>query len=170
MDQALWPWGEGSGSVGSAITGATKFSGGHTASGQGVSHGSECLTRTRHGRPRSDAAIVLWLFVLPASSLPLFRGWQANFPTKTSGFRVLFLLACHLPGSPGLGGSIQILLARRAFCSSFPHPALNRPWPERRTTALTEQAHPQGNLATPGVFHVEPGVRNWFFLLPGHGK
>jgi hypothetical protein len=77
---------------------------------------------------RSDAPGVSWLFVLPASFLPLFRGWQAdfsyknkriarifsclvaiskgirvsgwqaNFPTKTSGSYLFFLPACHLPG------------------------------------------------------------------------
>jgi hypothetical protein len=151
--------------------GATKFSGGSTASAQGVSHGSQCLTPTRQGtrtrtapatsRPLRCVGPTLRGSAGSLSCLPVschfFAGGRQTFPTKTSGFRLLFLSACHLPGSSGLGVNIQILLARRAFCSSFRHQALNRPEAQRRTTALTEQPHPQDEFgytrSLPVVLH-----------------
>jgi hypothetical protein len=148
---------------GSEKESSTKFSGGPTASAQGVSHGSQCLTRTRHGTRTATARVTSrpWWRVGPTlraspgslSCLPVFCHFFAagrqTFPTKTSGLRVHFLPACHLQGSSGLVVSIQILLARRAFCSWFPQQVLNRTEAERRTSALTEQTHPQANLRRP---------------------
>jgi hypothetical protein len=66
-------------------------------------------------RPNTGAAAVfIWLFFLPASLLPLFRGWQADFSCKNKLISRTFPTYLSTARVFGTGVSIQILLARWA--------------------------------------------------------